>query len=119
MNEQQREYAESLKEDYQNSVSDSYYKINRNGVFAFCGLGMSIAIFAIGGELTPYETLDNFIGVLSGASVIVNGISAVKRICEREALKQRIREIEYDLKIDDLSSDKPKIYQKTPIDKKW
>lgn len=50
MNEQQREYAESLKEDYQNSVSDLYYKINRNNVFAFCGLGMSIAIFAIGGE---------------------------------------------------------------------
>ena len=118
MNEQQREYAKNLKEEYQKTVPDLYYKINRNGMFAFCGLGMSIAIFAIGGKITPYETLDNFIGVLSGATVVVNGISAGKRICEREALKQRIREIEYDLKMEDLSSSKPKIYQKTPIDKK-
>ena len=118
MNEQQREYARNLKEEYQKTVLDLYYKINRNGVFAFCGLGMSIAIFAIGGELTPYEALDNFIGVLSGASVIVNGISAVKRICEREALKQRIREIEYDLKMDELSIEKPKVYTKTQFDKK-
>lgn len=113
MNEQQREYAEGLIEEYQQDINDLYFKINRNGMFAFCGLGMAIAILAVGGELTPSETIDNFIAVSSGASVIVNGISAVKRICRREALKQRIREIEYDLTMDELSTEKPKVYEKT------
>lgn len=85
--------------------------------FAFCGLGMSIAIFAIGGDLTTNEIVDNLIGITSGASVIVNGISAVKRIVRKEALEQRIREIEYDLAMDELSTDKQKIYQKSINDK--
>ena len=118
MNEQQRAYSKQQIENYKQEVSELYYKINRNGVFAFCGLGLSIAIFAIDGEFTPYETLDNLIGVLSGASVVINGISAIKRTCEREALSQRIREIEYDLKMDELNEDKPKVYQKTNTDKK-
>lgn len=118
MNEQQREFAEKLIEEYETDVNDLYYKINRNGLVAFCGLGMAIAIFAAGGEVTSNEAINNFIGVSSGASVIVNGISAVKRICRREALKQRIREIEYDLAMDSLSTDKPKVYQKTIADKK-
>ena len=114
MNEQQKAFAKETIDEYQSEVNDLYYKINRNGVFAFCGLGMAIAILAVGGELTPSETIDNVIAVLSGASVITNGISAVKRIVRREALEQRIREIEYDLTMDDLSSeDKPKVYQKT------
>lgn len=117
MNEQQRKLAEKLIDDYQNDANDLYYKINRNGVFAFCGLGMAIAIFAIGGELTTNEIVDNLIGITSGASVIVNGISAVKRIVRKEALEQRIREIEYDLAMDELSTDKPKIYQKSINDK--
>jgi hypothetical protein len=119
MNEQQKAFAKETIDEYQSEVNDLYYKINRNGVFAFCGLGMAIAILAVGGELTPSETVDNVVAVLSGASVITNGISAVKRIVRREALKQRIREIEYDLTMDDLSTDKPKVYQKTPtIEKK-
>lgn len=118
MNEQQRQLAEQLINEYQNETNDLYYKINRNGVFAFCGLGMAIAIFAVGGELTTNEIVDNLIGITSGASVIVNGISAVKRIVRKEALEQRIREIEYDLAMDELSTDKPKVYQKTINDKK-
>lgn len=118
MNEQQKEFAEGLIAEYQEEVNDLYFKINRNGVFAFCGLGMAIAIFAIGGELTSNEIIDNLIGVTSGASVVVNGISAVKRIIRREALQQRIREIDYDLAMDSLSTDKPKVYQKTNNDKK-
>ena len=78
---------------------------------------MAIAIFAIGGELTTNEIVDNLIGITSGASVIVNGISAVKRIVRKEALEQRIREIEYDLAMDELSTEKPKIYQKSVNDK--
>lgn len=117
MNEQQRKYAEKLILDYQNESNELYYKINRNGVFAFCGLGMAIAIFAIGGELTTSEIADNLIGITSGATVIINGISAVKRIVRKEALEQRIREIEYDLEMASLSTDKPKVYQKTINDK--
>lgn len=118
MNEQQREFAEQLINEYRKDANDLYYKINRNGVFAFCGLGMAIAIFAVGGELTTNELVDNLIGITSGATVIVNGISAVKRIVEREALKQRVREIEYDLAMDELNSERPKVYQKTINDKK-
>lgn len=118
MNEQQRNYAEQLINEYQNESNDLYYKINRNGVFAFCGLGMAIAIFAVGGELTTNEIVDNLIGITSGASVIVNGISAVKRIVRKESLEQSIREIECDLAMDSLSTDKPKVYQKTINDKK-
>lgn len=118
MNEQQREYAEKLKEEYQAIVNDLYFKINRNGMFAFLGFGMAFAILGIGGELTTNEVIDNFIGVTSGASVIVNAISAVKRIVERETLKQRIREIDYDLTMDELSAERPKVYQKTINDKK-
>lgn len=117
MNEQQRKLAEQLIDEYQNEANDLYYKINRNGVFAFCGLGMAIAIFAIGGELTTNEIVDNLIGVTSGATVIINSISAVKRIVRKEILEQRIREIEYDLEMASLSTDNPKIYQKTINDK--
>lgn len=117
MNERQRELAEQLIKDYQDDANELYYKINRNGVLAFCGLGMAIAIFAVGGELTTNEIVDNLIGITSGASVIVNGISAVKRIVRKEAIEQRIREIEYDLLMDSLSDNKPKVYQKTINDK--
>ena len=118
MNEQQREYAEKLKEEYQTIINDLYFKINRNGMFAFLGLGMALAIFSIGGELTNNEVIDNLVGVTSGASVVVNSICAVKRIVEREHLKQRVREIDYDLTMDELSTEKPKVYQKTINDKK-
>lgn len=118
MNEQQREFAEKQKEEYQSLVNDLYFKINRNGLFAFLGFGMAVAILGIGGELTNNEIIDNLVGVTSGASVIVNCVSGVKRIVEREALKQRIREIDYDLTMDSLSTDRPKVYQKTINDKK-
>ena len=118
MNDQQREYAKILIGKHKKSVSDLYYKINRNGVFAFCGLGIAIAKFAVGGEITPNETVDNFIGLISGATVIINGICAVNRIVERENLKQRILQIEYDLKMDELKEEHPKVYQKTrPLEK--
>ena len=41
----------------------------------------------------------------------------IKRIVRKEALEQRIREIEYDLEMASLSTDKPKVYQKTINDK--
>ena len=40
-----------------------------------------------------------------------------KRIVRKEALEQRIREIEYDLAMDEQSTEKPKIYQKSVNDK--
>ena len=118
MNDSQREFAETLKNKYQEEVDSLFFKINRNGMFAFLGVGMAIAIFGIGGELSGNEITDNLVGVLSGASVVVNAVSGVKRIVEREALKQRIREIEYDLEMDALSTEKPKLYQKTINDQK-
>ena len=64
-------------------------------------------IFAIEKEQPVVnEMLENFIGVTSAASVVVNATSATKKIVKRELLQQEVRKLEYDLAMDEL--DKPK-----------
>lgn len=112
MNEQQIEHTKSEIKKYNQDINELWYKINRSGLFAFCGTGLAIAIFAIDNELTN-EILENFIGVMSAASVVYNATSAVKRIVRRESLQQTVRYLEHELAMDELSDDeKPKQYVK-------
>lgn len=107
MNKLQRDFTEDIIKNYNEEINELYYKINRNAMFAFLGTALAITIFAIEKEQPVVnEMLENFIGVTSAASVVVNATSATKKIVKRELLQQEVRKLEYDLAMDEL--DKPK-----------
>ncbi len=113
MNEQQRNYTIKEIERYSETIDELYYKVNRNAFFAFCGVALAVAIFAVnGGEFTGVETTDNLVGVLSAGLATYNSVKAVQRICEKASLEHTVRVLEHDLAMDEL--DKPKQLIKMP-----
>ena len=107
MNEQQKDYTIKKIEEYNDEINELYYGINRNSMFTFCGVALAVAIFAInGGEFSENEVLDNFIGISSIASSTVNGLSAIKKICEKASLEHTVRMLEHQIKLDELESPK-------------
>lgn len=116
MNEAQKDYTIKKITEYNERIDELYFGINRNTLFAFCGVGLAIAIFAINvGEFSGNETLDNFVGVTSAASTVLNGISAVKKICEKAGLEHTVRTLEHQIAMSDL--EQPKQYVKEHQDK--
>lgn len=114
MNEQQRNYTIKEIERYNDTTDDLYFKVNRNAFFAFCGVALAVAIFAInGGEFTGSETTDNLVGVSSAGLAAYNSIKAVQRICEKASLEHTVRVLEHNLAMDEL--DKPKQLVKMPV----
>ena len=108
MNEKQVEYTKKEIKDYSQEIDELWYKINRSGLFAFLGTGLAIAIFAIENEQQAVnEMLENFIGIASAASTVVNTTSCLKRIVRRESLKHTVRILEHELAMNELD-DKPK-----------
>lgn len=111
MNQPQREFTKKEIDKHNEEIDRLYYKINQNAMFAFLGTSLAIAIFAIENEQQAInEVLENFIGVMSAASVVINAASGTKRIVERELLKQEVRKMEYDLQMEELEH--PKEYLK-------
>ena len=107
MNQPQKDFTKDEIKKYNEEINELYYKINRNAMFAFLGTALAVSIFAIEQEQQAVnEMLENFIGVISAASVVVNATSCTKKIVKRELLQQEVRKMEYDLQMDEL--DKPK-----------
>ena len=107
MNQAQRDHTKETIANYQQEINRLYYKINQNAMFAFLGTSLAITIFAIEQEQEALnESLKNLLGILSGASTVINATCCVKKIVKRELLEQDVRNMEYNLKIDEL--DKPK-----------
>lgn len=107
MNESQKDYTIKKIAEYKETIDDLYFGINRNTLFAFCGVGLAVAIFAInGGEFSGNEILDNFVGVTSAGSTVFNGISAVKKICEKAGLEHTVRTLEHQLVMSNLEQSK-------------
>ena len=103
MNDQQKEYTIKEIDKYNGQINDLYYKTNRNAMFTFCGVSLAVVIFALnGGEFSGNEILDNFIGITSIASSTVSGIKAIQSICEKAGLEHTVRDLEYNLKMEEL-----------------
>lgn len=120
MNEQQRKFKIELLKNYEEEILKTYFQANRSGVFAFLGVGMAIAIFAIDGEFSHNEVIDNFVGMISAASAVTNATIGTKRIVKHEMLKQEVRLLELELANDELEHpEKPKVYSKKLQDKNF
>ena len=118
MNEQQRNFKIEILKNYEEEIQRLYFQVNRSGMFTFLGVGMAVAIFAIDGEFSHNEVMDNFIGIISAASAVTNATIGTKRIVERELLKQDARQLEVELANDELENpEKPKVYSKKLQDK--
>ena len=103
---------------YEEEIQRLYFQVNRSGMFTFLGVGMAVAIFAIDGEFSHSEVMDNFVGIISAASAVTNATIGTKRIVERELLKQDARQLEVELANDELENpEKPKVYSKKLQDK--
>lgn len=110
MNEKQKNYTLNEIKGYKEQVNELWYRINRNALFAFCGTGLAISIFGMDKE-TVNTVVENFVGIVSAASVVYNATSAVRRIAERESLNHTVRILEHELEMDNLQ-EKPKVYTK-------
>lgn len=120
MNEQQRKFKIELLKNYEEEILKTYFQANRSGVFAFLGVGMAVAIFAIDGEFSHNEVIDNFVGIISAASAVTNATIGTKRIVKHEMLKQEVRLLELELANDELEHpEKPKVYSKKLQDKNF
>lgn len=120
MNEQQRNFKIELLKNYEEEILKTYFQANRSGMFAFLGVGMAIAIFAIDGEFSHNEVIDNFVGIISAASAVTNATIGTKRIVKHEMLKQEVRLLELELANDELEHpEKPKVYSKKLQDKNF
>lgn len=118
MNEQQRKFKIEILKNYEEEIQRLYFQVNRSGMFTFLGVGMAVAIFAIDGEFSHSEVMDNFVGIISAASAVTNATIGTKRIVERELLKQDARQLEVELANDELENpEKPKVYSKKLQDK--
>ena len=118
MNEQQRKFKIEILKNYEEEIQRLYFQVNRSGMFTFLGVGMAVAIFAIDGEFSHNEVMDNFVGIISAASAVTNATIGTKRIVERELLKQDARQLEVELANDELENpEKPKVYSKKLQDK--
>ena len=80
MNEQQRKFKIEILKNYEEEIQRLYFQVNRSGMFTFLGVGMAVAIYAIDGEFSHSEVMDNFVGVLSAASAVTNATIGTKRI---------------------------------------
>lgn len=120
MNEQQRKFKIELLKNYEEEILKTYFQANRSGMFTFLGVGMAIAIFAIDGEFSHNEVIDNFVGIISAASAVTNATIGTKRIVKHEMLKQEVRLLELELANDELEHpEKPKVYSKKLQDKNF
>ena len=120
MNEQQRNFKIELLKNYEEEILKTYFQANRSGMFAFLGVGMAIAIFAIDGEFSHNEVIDNFVGIISAASAVTNATIGTKRIVKHEMLKQEVRLLELELANDELEHpEKTKVYSKKLQDKNF
>ena len=120
MNEQQRNFKIELLKNYEEEILKTYFQANRSGMFVFLGVGMAIAIFAIDGEFSHNEVIDNFVGIISAASAVTNATIGTKRIVKHEMLKQEVRLLELELANDELEHpEKPKVYSKKLQDKNF
>ena len=113
MNDKQVEYTKQEIKRYSEEIDDLWFKINRSGLFAFLGTGLAIAIFAIDHEQQSItEIVENLIGITSAATTTISAVSCVKRIVNRESLKNTVRLLEHDIAMSELE-EKPKVYTKT------
>lgn len=120
MNEQQRKFKIELLKNYEEEILKTYFQANRSGMFTFLGVGMAIAIFAIDGEFSHNEVIDNFVGIISAASAVTNATIGTKRIVKHEMLKQEVRLLELELANDELEHpEKSKVYSKKLQDKNF
>ena len=110
MNEKQKNYTLNEINGYKERINELWYRINRNALFAFCGTGIAISIFGMDKE-TANTITENFVGVVSAASVVYNATSAVRKIAESESLTHTVRMLEHELAMDELQ-EKPKVYTK-------
>mgnify|MGYP003309858894 CR=1 FL=1 len=82
MNEQQRKFKIEILKNYEEEIQRLYFQVNRSGMFTFLGVGMAVAIFAIDGEFSHSEVMDNFVGIISAASAVTNATIGTKRYAQ-------------------------------------
>lgn len=113
MNKQQKDYTIKEIDSYNKQIDSLYYRINRNAMFTFCGVGLAVATFVMNnGEVPTNEVLDNFIGVAASGAAVYNGVKAVQRICERASLQHTVRMLEHEKAMSELETPKKMVKRK-------